>query len=367
MVFVFTSYIKTPEYDDPLRWLKRIEGYTGILERLARDHTVISIDRINYRGELTHNGVSYHFIKQRNKKIWFPVRQHRLIKSLKPDVVFVNGLIFPWQTILLRRQLGRSVKIIGIHHAEKPFRGYKRGLQKLADRCFDAYCFASREFGQAWAAAGVIRNIEKVHEIMEVSSRFIPMPKEKALQVTGVNGAPVYLWVGRLNENKDPLTVVNAFLLFAAANADARLYMIYQTSELLSAIQERLSASGKAGSQVVLIGAVKHEDMAAWYSSADFIVAGSHYEGSGTAVCEAMSCGCIPILTDIFSFRMMTGRGKCGWLYESGNATALADLLQQSVQCSFPGEKEKTIRYFREVLSFDAIAAGMIRMISSLR
>ena len=53
-----------------------------------------------------------------------------------------------------------------------------------------------------------------------------------------------------------------------------------------------------------------------WYNSADFIISASHYEGSGVAVCrKPCHAGCIPILSDIPSFRAMTGEGSCGFLY----------------------------------------------------
>jgi glycosyltransferase involved in cell wall biosynthesis len=366
MILVFSSYIKSPEFSDPVRWLNRIGGYIGILESLAEMHTVMSVERIDYCGEYSQRGVQYHFIKQKRRVNWFPFAQHRLIKQMKPDVVFVNGLIFPWQTILLRLQVGRKTKIVGLHHAEKPFRGIKKFLQRLADKCFDAYCFSAAEFGSQWAAAGNISGTNKVHEIMEVSSDIAPVEKQSALAITKVSGAPVYLWVGRLNANKDPLTVIKAFILFARNNRLAKLYMIFQTEELLDEINVLLNLAGEARSQVILQGAVLHSDLGAWYSSADFIVSGSHYEGSGTAVCEAMSCGCIPLLTDIESFRMMTGRGNCGWLYAPGNPDALAAVFQKSEACDLTVEREKVICQYQETLSFHAIASKMNRLINAL-
>jgi glycosyltransferase involved in cell wall biosynthesis len=93
-----------------------------------------------------------------------------------------------------------------------------------------------------------------------------------------------------------------------------------------------------------------------WYNSVDFVMAGSHYEGSGTAVCEAMSCGCIPIITDIFSFRMMTDNGNIGMLYEPGNQAKLLAALQQTATLDISAEKEKVLAYFASTLSFEAIA-----------
>ncbi len=112
MKLVFTSYTSSPEYSQPALWLKRIEGYTGILKSLARNNIVTGIERISYEGELEQNGVQYYFIKQKKKVVRLPWRMHRLVKKLQPDVIFVNGFIFPLQIIQLRLKLGRRVKII---------------------------------------------------------------------------------------------------------------------------------------------------------------------------------------------------------------------------------------------------------------
>ena len=68
MKIVSTSYSNTPEYTEPVAWLKRIRFYTGILEALAKDHEVTSIERIRYEGSLQQNKVHYHFINLRKKK-----------------------------------------------------------------------------------------------------------------------------------------------------------------------------------------------------------------------------------------------------------------------------------------------------------
>jgi glycosyltransferase involved in cell wall biosynthesis len=105
-----------------------------------------------------------------------------------------------------------------------------------------------------------------------------------------------------------------------------------------------------------LIGKAANDDLLYWYNSADFILSGSHYEGSGTAICEAMSCGCVPVITDIFSFRMMTNKGKCGILYEAGNETALLAALMRTQLMDIAEQRAMSLAYFKSNLSFEAIA-----------
>jgi glycosyltransferase involved in cell wall biosynthesis len=353
---VSTSYINSPGFTDPESWLDRISFHTGILESLAAHHEVESIEQINYQGKLQRNGVAYHFLNFKKPRLYFPRKLHHFIKKLGPDVVLVNGLIFPLQLIQLRWSLGKKVKIIVQHHAERPRRRLGMILQRLADRYVSNYLFTAREMGMEWVRLGIIADPEKITEVMEASSVFQVMDKEKALATTGVRGKPVFLWVGRLDRNKDPLTVVRAFLAFLHHRPRARLYMIYQTEDALAGIRLLLEQNDQGRQAVELVGRVPHRELQGWYNSADFILSGSHYEGSGIAVCEAMSCGCIPVLTDIASFRKMTGRGFCGLLYEPGKEQDLLARLLQAAGMDLEKEREKVLQQFHRELSFEAIA-----------
>jgi glycosyltransferase involved in cell wall biosynthesis len=365
MVYIFVTYAPSLNFNSPESWFKRTEGYAGAPECLSRENTVINIKQINYQGICAHNGIEYHFKNFGNKKKYFPWRLNRYVKSLNPEIVFVQGLHNPLQLIQLKMALDKKTKIIAQNHAEKPFSGLKKVIQKIADKCVDAYLFASREMGMDWVDKGNLASAKKIHEVMEVSSIFYPVKKAAAKLKTGVEGNPVFLWVGRLNANKDPLTVIKAFLKFTETSPDARLYMIYHTEELLGEIKGLLESSG-IKNKIILIGQVPHDELLYWYNAADFLISASHYEGSGTAVCEAMSCGCIPIVTDIFSFRMITDGGNCGILYEAGNAGALLSALLQTKTINVAEKQKKCLSYFKEKLSFEAIAKQISEIAASL-
>lgn len=365
MKLIFTSYTHSPEFDAPETWLRRIKGYTGILESLSRVHTVTGIEHINYEGEYEQDGVNYYFLPLKKKVARFPVRLHQVIRKLQPDIVFINGFIFPLQVIQLRWWLGPSVKIIVLHRAEKPFKGIKKYLQRLADRYVHAYLFTSAEFGTEWTRNGNIGNPQKIREVIQASSFFYPADKQTARATLSVTGSPVFLWVGRLDANKDPFTVVKAFTRFLQVCPGASLYMIYQQNDCLSELTELVQSDQRAAASIRLVGKVLHADLQNWYNSADFILSSSHYEGSGVAVCEAMSCGCIPVLTDIISFRKITGPGRCGLLYAPGNPDELYTALIKALSLDREKERLRVLQQFREELSFDAIAAKIQRVMGA--
>lgn len=356
MRYVFISYNYSADFSSPEAWFTRNLGYAGVMDNLSKKHEVINIKQINYEGIVTHNNIAYHFANFSKKKLHFNFQLNRYIKSLNPDVVILHGLHQPVQLIQLGLMLGKHTRIIVQNHAEKPFPGgIKKRLQKLADKYADAYLFASHDMGMEWVTAGNLKSPGKIHEVMEVSSVFFPIDRSETESQMNANDAPVFLWVGRLNDNKDPLNVVRAFLEFAESSPEAKLYMIYHTEELLPEINALLNLSPHKEA-IELIGKVAHADLLYWYNSADFILSGSHYEGSGTAICEAMSCGCVPLVTDILSFRMITNNGECGVLYEPGNEAALLEVLMQTKQMNVPEKRRLSIEYYKQNLSFEAIA-----------
>lgn len=356
MKYVFINYAGNMAYDSPEAWLKRINLYAGILEALALTDTVISMEHINYEGALLKNGVQYFFrpITKNDRKL--PLKLHRFIKALEPDVVVIQSLHSPLQLIQLRLSLGNRPIFMVQNHAEQPFTGLKKKATQLADSYVDAYLFASREMGLKWVKDGCLARADKIYEVMEVSSVFHPVSKTIARAITGVQSDEAFLWVGRLNANKDPLTVVQAFLNYALQRPRAYLYMIYHTTELLDEIQQVI-AQHPAGKQLIMVGQVPHDELLYWFNSVDFILSGSHYEGSGTAICEAMSCGCIPLVTAIDSFKMMTDHGRCGMLYQPGNQTELFNVLMQTQQMDREEKRAAVLEYYNSTLSFNAIAA----------
>jgi len=365
MKYVFVSYVFIKEFNDPELWLKRIDLYAGIQSELSADNEVISIEQIDYKGSCISDGVQHEFIKLSKFERWVPLKLHRYILSLKPDVVVIQGLHFPFQVIQLGLLKSKKVKIIAQHHAEQPFTGIKKYIQKIADLFVDAYLFAAKPMGLDWVDKGNLSSARKIHEVMEVSTHFHPMDKETARLKTGVSDNPAFLWVGRLNENKDPLNVVKAFLRFANINPEVQLYMIYQTDELLTEIKKILGASFH-GDKVILIGKVLHDDLIYWFNSVDFLISGSHYEGSGTVVCEAMACGCVPVVTNIDSFKMITDNGKCGFLYEAGNEDALLNALVRTEAYNIQSKQKKCLDYFQSNLSFKAIASWIQEIAAGL-
>ena len=87
--------------------------------------------------------------------------------------------------------------------------------------------------------------------------------------------------------------------------------------------------------------------------SADIFVSGSHAEGSGYALLEALACGVVPVVTDIPSFRALTGNGSVGRLWPRSDAVRLAEAL---VDVASNRTSQQQVRaHFDATLSFEAV------------
>jgi glycosyltransferase involved in cell wall biosynthesis len=362
MNIIHLSYARCQEQYDPIAWLNHLSFFTGILDGMTKQAVVKSVHCISHEGVLQRHGVEYHFLNLQRWEGIFPFRINRYVKCLQPDVVVIHGLVFPWQLLWLRLTLNKQTKIVVQHHAEKPLRFYKRFLQKAADRYIDAYFFTSHDLAAPWIRARQIKEAARIHEVMEVSSTFYCI---KEIQKATPEYTHTYIWVGRLDANKDPFTLIKAFQQFIATNPNARLFLIFRGDMLLRETKQLLDDGG-ATPRITLIEDVNHAELLQWYNQAAFVISTSHYEGSGTAVCEAMSCGCIPILSNIPSFRMMTNHAEVGFLFEAGDADALKDALLKSAQIKIEEEQKRVIAQYQRHLSFDAIASKMLSVINQL-
>ncbi len=356
----FTS--PRPPVSDPEKWLAKVAFVNGVAEALTAYGEQTVIYNIDFRGEINRNGVRYLFPRYRKWQLTIPFSFVRYVTSLRPDVVVVHGLVFPGQVILLRRSLGSGVKIICQHHAERPYRDVRKYLAQRADRHLDAYLFSSKEQGQVWVDAGQIDSLDKVHVVMGTSSIFSPADKSAARARLGITARKVYLWIGDLDNNKDPLLTATAFRRYAQNHKDVALYMIFQKQDLVNQLKSVIDGDPS----IHLVGRVLHAKLQDWFDSADFIISSSHYEGSGIAVCEALSCGCIPIVTNIPSFGMMTDNRSLGLSFNTGNVDELTHRLETSHNMDIAVESERVVSFFVRELSFAANAEKIVDIVRSI-
>ena len=286
---------------------------------------------------LTRNGVVYRFCADRRRPI--PRRStratprfHQIVADAQPDLVHVNGLVFPELIRGLRAALPSATALVVQDHG-----GFDATRASALTRIWlrrglaaaDAVLVASSGQADALRQSRIAPSDTLIADVMESSTTLRPISRAQARADLGMMGAPALLWVGRLNENKDPLTVLRGAAEWFRGHPRATLTMVCKSGELDRAARRLVASEPELTQRVTLVGAVPHDRLAAYYSAADLFVLGSHHEGSGYAVIEALACGAIPVVTNIPSFRSLTGDGAVGALWEPGNDAAFVAALNR--------------------------------------
>lgn len=346
-----TYYIFSSKSSDDI--LKSCRSSLSYLAKIKANFKVIFLARTSSDFEkLEHDSLSCLFYKSKTLRKWLiPFRFNWFIKSLKPDYILVHGFGFVHYLIFLKIILPKAKIILQSNgFAPKP-KGIKKYVYKTADFFIDGYLFTGIENAEPWYENKIITK-NKIFSVMEGSTFFKFSGNEKRKSNT-------FLWVGRLDMNKDPLTILKAFERFLVIEENAILTMIFHENHLLSQVQDFILNSEKLKKAVIIKGYVEHHLLEGIYNENEFFILGSHYEGSGYALVEAMACGCIPIITNIAPFRYMTNEGECAFLFSPGNKEELISQLKKSKNCDLLGMQKKVLEQFKNRLSFEAIASDI--------
>ena len=279
------------------------------------------------------------------------------VREARPDVVHVQGLNTARAIALLTRSLAGVPVIVQDHGSQAP-RGWRRLADRNAFASVAGVIFTAREQALPWIHAGRLSPDVPVFEVMEMSSGFAPGNQVEARASTGMSGNPCLLWTGRLDANKDPLTVLAAFERVAERLPDARLWCCFGDAPLLRAVSERIASSPVLRERVVLLGRRPHAELELRFRAADFFIQASHHEGSGYSVIEALACGTTPIVTDIPSFRTIVG--TAGALVPIDDVTSLATAIESWALGDRTAQRARARAQFENRLTLERIGIDLL-------
>jgi glycosyltransferase involved in cell wall biosynthesis len=132
----------------------------------------------------------------------------------------------------------------------------------------------------------------------------------------------VAIWLGGLDEHKDPLTAIHA--AERAAHTDSRLKLVIVGDGPLREEVERAVHDSETGA-VRFMG--RRSDVRAVLAAADFLVLSSRREGLSFALLEAMSFGLTPVVAD--APENVAAIGEAGIVVAAGNVEAFGEALLQ--------------------------------------
>ena len=295
-----------------------------------------------------------------------PRRLLERVAALAPDVIHFEGLLLPRELRALAAACPR-IPIMAQDHGTKCPPGWRRRWYRWGFAPLAAVAFTARSQAQPFVSAGILRPTLPIFEVVEISSHFTPGDQRAAQSATGLGGDPCLFWAGNLDANKDPLTVLAAVAQVTRELPGLQLHMCFRQGPLLDAVRKQVTANAALASRVQLLGEVSHADIELYYRAADFLVQASHAEGSGGALIDALACGTTPLVTDIPSFRRITGDGACGALVPLDDPAAFAATLRDWCRRDRPTLRRRAREHFERDLSFDAIGRQLVAAYEALR
>ncbi len=365
MRIVIVNPVWDPAHSMPGEALKHFTTLTGwaTAVRAAGAESVTVCQRFHTSADISRDGVTYRFCPDHRRATprratRGSLRFHRAVLDADPDVVHVNGLLFPELIRSLRRALPESSALVVQDHG-----GFDPSAASTLARVWtrrglaaaDAVLVSSTGQADALRQSGIAPPETMIADVMESSTTLHPIPRMQARATLGLAGDPALLWVGRLNENKDPITVLSGLAEWLPRWPRATLTMVFQSGVLEGPVRRLVASTPELASRVTIVGAVPHSDIAAYYSAADIFVLGSHQEGSGYAVIEALACGTVPVVSDIAPFRSLTDDGAVGAVWEPGNTAAFQSALNRVMSRSLGDERRAARDLFARAFSWPVI------------
>lgn len=363
----FVVYDYQDNFSSPENYLQTYNNIVDWCESLSKQVSKLSVVlRFNQDAFLQKKNIDYLFVKDEFKgqlTFWqIPKRIHRKVVAQNADIVHGHNFNKVLQHLDLNRRLRSSnTPLILQNHAETPRFWVRNLLQKWTFSQVAGFIFCAHGQEKIWQNKSIFSKNTRVYYVMEGSTHFQKIDRQVARSQTGMTGNPILLWVGNLNKNKDPLTILQAFAEILHDFPQAKLYMIYKAKDLLQQVEDYIQSNIQLLEAVELLGAKQQSELELFYNSADYFILGSNQEGSGYSAMEAIACGCVPILTDIPSYRMMTNQGQIGSLWLPSDISSLVIAIQKAFAISRQEQSKMGRLFFEDQLSYEAIAQTMVQ------
>jgi glycosyltransferase involved in cell wall biosynthesis len=154
--------------------------------------------------------------------------------------------------------------------------------------------------------------------------------------------APLLLYAGRLEGQKDPLLLVRAFAALRARHPAAHL-LIAGEGGLEAATRAELTALG-LGSAATFLGTVPREEVARLMHAADALLITSAFETGPTVGLEALASGLPVVTTDVGEVASVVAETGAGQVAASRTPEAVAAAIDAVLSLPAPGLRDGAVR-----------------------
>ena len=263
----FDPHVATP--DALLDRYHTLTGWSGAATSAGA--SVITIQRFAQDASVVRDGCDYRFVRDDAEPVlgaWQqPDRVIAAVADATPDVVHVNGLMFPGVVAALRAALPAATAMVLQDHSGSlprvlPWPLHRLNVRRWRDAFLDADAcsFTARELADRWRRYGLPAALP-VLEIPEASTTLRPIDRATATARSGISAGCSLLWVARLTANKNPMLWLDAFEHARPQLEGVHCWMVFDGGDLEPRVRARIEASTVLREHVTLIGPVPHDRM----------------------------------------------------------------------------------------------------------
>lgn len=233
-----------------------------------------------------------------------------VLKEQHADIMWRHA---PWLYERLERRVFTSLtRVFAVR--ESAVERYKAAYPSIASRF---------SFIPTWVDSTVFRaRAADAHDIEE---------RRETRQRLGIEAsAPLMIFVGRLDRQKDPLLLLAAFIAATRRNRDLQLLVV--GDGILRADLEAACARHGVQRQVHLLGAQPSSQIARLHRASDVFVLSSAYEGMPIAVLEALASGVPVVSPDVGEVRRVVTDGVNGRVCVERTSEALGAAISTVIE-----------------------------------
>lgn len=278
----------------------------------------VSVLRPGYFYVPRHRGIRAHQLA------WLV--RHTLRTTLEPfDIVHAHWLA-PAGVAAIMGTVGLDIPIVVTAHAGDVYRDLRyakhvRVAQQVAKQASRIIAVAEY-FREPLARVGTASEKLRVIPNGVDMNVFIPADRNAARRELQLPAeAPLYLYIGNLEEAKGVGDVVDAFFAYAPP---AAMLVVAGTGPLWERFTRRAAASG---GRMILRGWQPHDTVARYLVAADCFILASYAEGNPVTVLESFCCGTPVIGSSIPAIAPLVDEGKNGLLIPPGDVRALGQAM----------------------------------------
>jgi len=271
------------------------------------------------------------------------ISSKRIIDAHSPDIVH-SSQFFP---DLLAFRFRKYVKIITTVRGDLPvaYRSVYGSLYYLFG-LFHLYLISKSSNFSAISCSKSLR--DTLHKKYDITSEYInngvndklycPATKEKKVQLRKEIGVgenkKVFISTGSIDLNKDIPTIINGFL-----NSDVKkggTLLVLGNGPNYKNIKE-LYRNNK---EVRMVGNV--DNVVDYLQLSDYFISASFSEGMPNAVLEAMSCGLVPILSNIGPHQEIMSKSDVSLFFNAGDYIGLSSCINKVIEKKYLDISKKT-------------------------